>query len=332
MMKQTARSRRKAASVVSSVPFTMEEPPFDPRTALVDALARNLTQEILERDPDNIGGLDVPVRPLNVVFSKPADREPKRLLKAFLHGDTHHGYQDDRTLAVTQALLEDFGTDILIDMGDGVDAGHLSAKFPHNPVGRNYLQDEINAKRMQLASFRRSAPNAEYWYLEGNHEERLRRAMWNAEGPQRALMQLDVVQRELTWPKLLDLDPLHIKWVGSDEQTSTKILPKFITKHGTRVSAKSGYTATLELNKYNRSGASGHTHRLGAVWKRDHNGQHLWIETGTGASLNPDYTQDPDWQNGCVMLTFEPETGAVTAEPVEIRNGHTIWRDKEYRA
>lgn len=276
--------------------------------------------------------LDVPVRPLNVVFGKPAKRKAKKLLKVFLHGDTHHGFQDDKTLAVTQALLEDFGPDILADMGDGVDAGHLSEKFKQNPMRKTTLQDEINAKRMQLASYRRSAPDAEYWYLEGNHEERLRRSMWNTEGSARALIQLDIVQRELTWPKLLGLDDLHINFVPADDQTSTNILPKFILKHGTRVSAKSGYTATLEMNKYNRSGASGHTHRLAVVWKRDHNGQHLWIETGTGAVLTPEYTQDPDWQNGCVMLTFEPESGAVTAEPVEIRNGHTIWRDKEYRA
>lgn len=276
--------------------------------------------------------LDVPVRPLNVTFAKPAKRKSKKLLKVFLHGDTHHGYQDERTLAVTQALLEDFGPDILADMGDGVDAGHLSAKFKQNPTRKVNLQDEINAKRMQLASFRRSAPNADYWYLEGNHEDRLRRTMWDSEGPARALIQLDIVQRTLTWPTLLDLESLHINFVPYDEQTATSILPKFILKHGNRVSAKSGYTATLEMNKYNRSGASGHTHRLAAVWKRDHNGQHLWIETGTGARLDPEYTQDPDWQNGCVILTFEPETGAVTVEPIEIRNGYAIWRDKEYRA
>jgi hypothetical protein len=276
--------------------------------------------------------LDVPVRPLNVTFAKPVRRKEGKYLTALLYGDTHHGYHCDRALAVVEALVDDFQPDVLVDMGDGVDAGHLSDKFRQNPTRTTGLQHEINLKREQLARFRRTAPNARYIYLEGNHEERLRRAMWNQEGPAKALIQLDVVQRNLTWPILLDIAPLHIEFIPYDEQTDRVILPKFILKHGTKVSQKSGYTATLEMLRYGRSGASGHTHRLGVVWRRDHNGQHVWVETGCCANLKPEYTQDPDWQNGCVVLTFDQRTGAVQVEPIEIRNGHTIWRGKEYKA
>jgi hypothetical protein len=276
--------------------------------------------------------LDVPVRPLSVSFPKPAARKDGKVIKALLYGDTHHGYQCDKTLAVVQAIIEDFQPDVLVDMGDGVDSGHLSEKFKQNPMRTTGLQHEINQKRLQLARFRKSAPNADFWYLEGNHEERLRRTMWNLEGPAKALVQLDIIQRNLTWPVLLGLEELHIKWVPYDEQSQTKILPKFITKHGTIVSAKSGHTALREMAKYGRSGASGHTHRLSVVWHRDHHGQHVWIETGTCASLTPEYTQDPDWQNGCVVLTFDQATGAVAVEPVEIRNGHTQWRGRIYKA
>jgi hypothetical protein len=253
-------------------------------------------------------------------------------ITALLYGDTHHGYHCDKTLTVIEAIGRDLKPDVLVDMGDGVDAGHLSEKFRQNPMRATGLQHEIDLKREQLARFRKSMPKARYLYLEGNHEERLRRTMWNAEGPAKSLIQLNIVQRTLTWPTLLDLASLHIEFYPYDEQPVKDVLPKFVLKHGSIVRKNSGYTATGEMLKYNRSGASGHTHRLGAIWKRDLNGQHVWIETGCGCSLNPEYTQDPDWQNGCVVLTFDRQTGAVQVEAVEIRDGHTLWRGKEYRA
>ena len=277
--------------------------------------------------------LDVPVRPLNVTFRAPAKKTKGKYLTALLYGDTHHGFHCNKTFAVVEAILKDVQPDILVDMGDGVDCGHLSDKFRQNPMRTSSLQDEIDAKRIQLARFRKVAPKARYLYLEGNHEERLRRTLWNAEGPAKALIQLDIFQRTLTWPKLLGLDDLHIEFYPYDEQTDKQVLPKFILKHGTKLSQQSGYTATAELRRYGRSGASGHTHRLGVIWRSDHEGQHVWIETGCCCDLKKTPgASDPDWQNGCAVLTFDKKTGAVQVEPIEIRKGHTLFRGKEYRA
>ncbi len=272
------------------------------------------------------------VRPFNLKFPKDVVRKTNGSLRAFLYGDTHHGYQCDKTLAVVQAIMTDFDPHVVIDMGDGVDAGMLSDKFRQDPMRSTGLQHEIDEKRKQLARFRLAVPKAEYWYLEGNHSERLRRVLWNLEGPAAALVKLNVVQRQLTWPVLLGLPEMNIKFVPYDDQTQTPILPKFITKHGTLLRPASGNSAHAEMRKYGRSGASGHTHRLGAVWRRDHNGQHVWIETGCCCNLRPEYESDPDWQNGCVVLTFDEKTAAVSVEPIEIRNGHTIWRGKVYKA
>lgn len=278
--------------------------------------------------------MDVPVRPLTVTFKKPAKTKKGKCLTALLYGDTHHGFQCEKTLSVVEAIAKAIQPDVLVDMGDGVDAGHLSDKFRQDPMRTSSLQDEINAKRKQLARYRKACPNARYYYREGNHEERLRRTMWNLEGPAKSLIQLDISQRNLTWPVLLGLEDLHIEFTPYDEQTvaGQEILPKFIVKHGTRISQQSGYTATAELRRYNRSGASGHVHRLGAIWRRDHAGQHVWVETGCCADLRKTPgAKDPDWQNGCVVLTFEKKTGAVQVEMVEIRDGHTLFRGREYR-
>jgi hypothetical protein len=85
-----------------------------------------------------------------------------------------------------------------------------------------------------------------------------------------------------------------------------------------------------ELRKYGKSGSSGHTHRLGVVWHRDSNGSHTWVETGCTCLLDAEYCVDPDWNAGCIFLTFDKETGAVAAEPVFVFNGLGVFRGKTY--
>jgi hypothetical protein len=80
------------------------------------------------------------------------------------------------------------------------------------------------------------------------------------------------------------------------------------------------------------SGASGHTHRLSQFYHRDHNGNHVWLETGSTCDLNPEYTPDPDWQNGCVVLTLHRDTGAFQAQTTYIHNGNAIFERREYTA
>lgn len=148
----------------------------------------------------------------------------------------------------------------------------------------------------------------------------------------REIAKLDAFVDAITWPRLLQLDALGIEWVPIEEQTKQKIFPKFIVKHGSVVRKWSAWSAKGEWEKYGRSGASGHVHRLGVFMHRDHNGNHVWSETGCLCDLEPEYMQDPDWQNGFLVVTFERETGAFQMEPVYIHHGSALWRGKRYVA
>ncbi len=270
------------------------------------------------------------IKPLPIQFSEPAQSyEDSDVITALEYGDSHFPFQCNETLAVIQAIAKDEQPDFIIHKGDGLDCRELS-RFEKDPSRKERQQDEIDAFRAHLASMRKTCPNSRFIYLEGNHEDRLRRTLWNLEGPAAVLAQLTEVQKVLTWPKLLGLDEMHIEFVPYGEQAQREFLPKFITKHGSIVRSKSGATASAEQMKYNKSGSSGHTHRLGVIWHRDANGGHVWVETGCSCKLNPDYCQDPDWQNGCVFYTFDKKTGAVTPEPVEIRNGLGVFRGRTY--
>ena len=206
----------------------------------------------------------------------------------------------------------------------------MLSRFDKDPERKESQQDEIDQARAHLATMRLASPQSKFILLEGNHSDRLRRALWSLDGPAAILAQLTSFKKAMSWPALLGLEELRIDFVPYGEQSKQAILPKFILKHGTLVRAKSGATAAGEQAKYNKSGASGHTHRLGLIWHRDANGSHVWIETGCTCKTDPDYCIDPDWQQGCVFLTFDAQTGAVSPEPVFIHDGLGVFRGRTY--
>jgi hypothetical protein len=301
-----------------------------------DSVARPAASMVGGEEVPESSILDVPVRPLAIPFivdpATPADVQEGGVLTALEWGDSHFPHQDNAVLSVVGQVAEILQPSFLIHKGDLLDCYDLS-RYDQDPYRLHNLQDEINLGRSHLVQMRMRCPKSKFYLLEGNHEERLKRAIWNLKGQQKALAYLTQFKQSMTWPSLLGLDDLDITFIPYDsKQARANILPKWITKHGNAVRKFSAYTAKAELEKYGRSGSSGHTHRLGVHMRRDHNGAHTWVETGCTCKLDPEYMPDPDWQNGCVVLTFEPTTGAVQAEPIEIRNGLAVWRGRVIRA
>lgn len=253
------------------------------------------------------------------------------MITAVLYGDSHFPFQDEAALDIVGQVVRVSRPDFIVHMGDPIDAYQLS-RFDKNPRRLHTLQDEIDECRAHLVSMRILAPKARYILLEGNHPDRLRRMLWNMPEQVKALNSLRAFTAVMTWPALLGLDELGVEFVPYGEESKHTFLPKFLVKHGSVVRKLSAYTARAELDKYNKSGASGHTHRLGQFFHRDSNGNHIWIETGCTCKLDPEYAQDPDWQQGCVVMTFEPATGAFQAETVYIHNGSAVFRGQFYKA
>jgi len=254
------------------------------------------------------------------------------ILRAVLYGDTHWPFACPKTLAIIGAVIDTVRPHVLIHMGDLLDCYSLSS-YEQDPARRGSLQSEINLAAAHLGNMSILAPYARRIYLEGNHEDRLRRRLWAAQGGAEALLSLDVVKRELTWPRLLSLDKSKWEFIPYQEQTRHELLPKMVVKHGHVVRKWSARSAQGEWEKYSRSGASGHVHRLGEFYHRKYGEtNHFWVETGCSCTLDPDYMPDPDWINGCVVLTFDTDTGAAQVETVNIARGIAVYRDQVYRA
>lgn len=273
--------------------------------------------------------LTLPPAPFPVTVPSLVKARAGRFLTAVIYGDSHFPHQDDTVLSIVLSIIRDAKPDVVLHMGDLVDCYDIS-RFDKDPMRVHTLQDEINDARDHFWHVREVAKDAGVWWLEGNHEDRLRRTIWNLSGAAAALTKLVKFQEAMTWPTLMDTEALGVTFVPSQGQARVPILPKAVTKHGNVVRKWSSYTARAEQEKYAKSGFSGHTHRLGSFWHSDYNGAHFWHETGCTCRLRPDYTEDPDWQNGCLVAVFDRETGAPSVEQVYIHNGLAIWRGTQY--
>lgn len=276
--------------------------------------------------------LDLPPRPFAVPVPQVAAPAVLRgWTRSMLYGDTHYPHQDDPAVGCVAAMFQASEAQRIIHVGDLLDCYGIS-RFSKDPNRRFSLQDEIDMARTHLHQMAQLNPSAERWLLEGNHEDRLRKVIWDMPGGAAELSRLTSFRKAMAWPELLNLGDIGWRFVPTHDQTRTPILPKLITKHGTVVRKWSGMTAKGEWERYGKGGLSGHTHRLGKFYHRDHNGSHLWMETGCTCTLDPDYMLDPDWQHGCVLVTHTRDGERYHVEDIYIQDGRAIWRDQEWAA
>jgi hypothetical protein len=96
-----------------------------------------------------------------------------------------------------------------------------------------------------------------------------------------------------------------------------------MVKHGHMVRARAGYTATGELERNGISGISGHTHRLGQIYKRNRTGMMTWVESGCLCKYDPDYMdgQLSDWAQGLSFGTVSLKGRGFTVHTAPIIKG-----------
>jgi hypothetical protein len=258
-----------------------------------------------------------------------ARRGKSKLHHAVVYGDTHIGFQDKKALKVVSGVIQDIQPEQIVHLGDLLDCYTIS-DFRRDPARLSTLQDEIDEAQDHISGMRALAPKAKFTLLEGNHEHRLEKAIWTLPGAAAQLPKLKVFQKAMTWPNLLRTEDLGVAFLPYAGQSKVKVLPNIIVKHGDIVRPAGGYSAKGEHGKYGKSGISGHTHRMGAHFHRDYHGSHVWWEAGCTCQMAMEYAADPDWQQGCLVVTYEPDGNWFQIEPVYIQDGKGIWRDTMY--
>lgn len=293
----------------------------------------NARQRALRELPGEIAQPVSAVRPFAVPVPKLAHAEsPEGHATALVFGDSHVPFHDPQALELVYAILSDLKPDFLVHVGDLVDCWQIS-RFDKDLMRSDTLQDSIDGARTILHQLAQIAPAAERWLLEGNHENRLQKAMWRTEGAGREVLRLEKVQQTLNWPHQLGLREIGWNFVEYGEQDDRQILPKMIVKHGTVVRKWSGWSAKGEWEASGRSGLSGHSHRIGAFIHRDANGEASWLETGCTCLLKAPYgTRRFDWNQGLVVLEWSKDRRVLEHDIVRFRDGRALWRGHEYKA
>lgn len=216
--------------------------------------------------------------------------------------DIHFPYHDDKALKAVYKFLEQHPVDTIILNGDILDFYDVSS-FDKDPDRINSLQSEINMAEKFFGKLRKLSPNSRIIFVKGNHCSRLERYL--KKHPE--LYSLDA----LKLPNLLGLDKFNIEYKDKGFKLgSLKII------HGDMVRKFSSYTARGELEKHDSSGISSHTHRGGVYYYRTPERYLAWFESFCLCDLNPEYIDEPNWQQGFLYGYIEKDSFAVTPIPI----------------
>lgn len=206
-------------------------------------------------------------------------------------------HTDWATVAAVEAFMVDFRPDIKVYVGDVLDEEHLSV-FTKNPTATFSLNDEFRIGRDMLSRHRKiCGPDTDFYWEDGNHEDRLTRELWKT---MPALYGLDNGDEEvLTIPHIMGFGKLGITHLN---YRSVLDIEGFQFVHGWMTGqniAKKMYQRLLT------SGACGHTHTPEEYHTAGANGHHGFYVMGCLCDLAPDWTKDPypGWTQG--FLTAE---------------------------
>lgn len=219
--------------------------------------------------------------------------------------DLHLPFQDKKLLACWLDRLADIWWDGVDIMGDFLDCYTLS-RFDTNPLRKDNFQQEVDEGRELLEQIRHRVlgkGGADIRYSEGNHEDRLRKVLWQ-KAP--ALAHL----RNLTIPDILGLKDLNIHWHST--QDPYRIEDLWYT-HGDLLRHHAGMSARAKSEAIHGSVLVGHTHRMGWSPKTTWGGTDDAYEVGHMTDPKQlDYVRTTfNWQAGWAEVTFEKGTHRV---------------------
>lgn len=205
--------------------------------------------------------------------------------------DWHIPNEDASWLGLlAEQIIPDIQPDIIVLGGDMLTCGSVS-KYLKAP-GTPNLADERAVAVQWLGRVRDAMPGAQMVFLEGNHERRLVKRLWQEPG----LGGLE----ELTIPALLNLRGLACDWLPETEPYRVGGLT---CVHGDTANKWAGYTASNKLHITSGSLIVGHCHRLAIVTRMRSGTRIQAAEAGCGCewALEGYLSSPPDWHKGAVL-------------------------------
>lgn len=243
-----------------------------------DAVKNRAARIGLEKDAEN-GAV--------ALFTKPRQydhlvldrlKDGSRVLIAF--NDMQIPFQDTPSVKAVCRFSQDFDPTHLIVPGDGFDFYEMS-EFDKNVSRQFRFKDELEVGHRIIKDIELATPRADRYWIDGNHEDRLRRWLWRHGSAIAGLPSLEP-------QKLFHLDD----WTHLTYGSSVNVMGVVI-EHG------DGGTSNMARSMFTKRGTSGicgHSHRLHDLHISNAGGEHRYIENGCMCSLRPEFLARPNWQ------------------------------------
>lgn len=209
----------------------------------------------------------------NFQTSKKRNSDNKGLRTALIIPDSQNGYKRDFETGHLEPfhdrlawdlcvqLAEHIQPDDIIILGDMLDLPEWSDKFVRSPEFVLITQPSIVELSWWLSKLRKAAPDSIINYIEGNHEQRLLRAI-NINLPYAFnLIAVGDSNPALSIPNLLDLDTLNIEYLGNYPKDIVWLNNNLACIHGDIARTRSGATAKVLAGDLRYSVIYGHIHR-----------------------------------------------------------------------
>jgi len=249
------------------------------------------------------------------------------------YSDIHFPHHDPATLNVLYDILSQLehegGVDLVVDHGDLLDAEQLS-RWPKDPHHRTSLRDELLMAAKHCGIVNALTPDAEHWFLAGNHEARITKTIWALCESRSAgeLLTLPEVTETMQIENLLGLTKSG--WDYTPYPKHRILFDKLVLCHGETAKKHSGASERAEYERYGKGGASGHTHRVGHYSLRNAHGTHSWWGMGMMGKVRDDYTSFPNWSQGFLVITWSEDRTEYHVERVRIFDGVGYFRGQRY--
>ncbi len=229
--------------------------------------------------------------------------------KMLVVNDTQIPFQDHKTLRAVHKFWNDFQPDLEVYNGDIIDMYSVSS-FDKNPTRAFKLQDELDDTYEWLFSRAEANPNARRIFIEGNHEDRLRRFLWKE-------------ATDLSSLRVLNFEELmRFKELGMEDLTYMSVLDflGFRIQHGWKASGGSTpwpiNVGRFMAQKEGSSGLCGHTHRASIYCWTTSRGSHSYVENGCLCRFDLEFAPFPNWQQA--FSYGEVKNGKVHTKLVQI--------------
>lgn len=278
-----------------------------------------------------------------VTFPQPRPPDTSGVRRALIYADPQYGYKRDlrsgaldpfhdrRALSIVEQVAAHVQPDAIVCAGDILDNPTWTDKFIRSPEFYFTTQPAILEAHRHARRVREACPEAAIYWLEGNHDARIRDALAKHLLEACELRPADEMHLPpvMSPERLLALHKLGIEWVGGYPDGEVFLGP-LRCQHGAKARKPPGATARAIAQDSDVDTVFGHVHRIEMVARqvRTRAGSRTVKTLCPGCVCRtdgavPGSSRNANWQQGFAVVDYTGDDWAPTF--VEIRAGRAVF-------